>query len=50
MHFWNLWPKGFQTVYRLSELADILEAWAYITTHDRRLVASFTPNQGYLGR
>ena len=25
MHFWNLWPKGFQTVYRLSKSADILE-------------------------
>ena len=25
LHFWNLWAKGFQTVYRLSKLVDILE-------------------------
>ena len=23
--FWNLWVKGFQMVYRLSKLVDILE-------------------------
>ena len=25
LHFWNLWVKGFQAVYRLSKSADILE-------------------------
>ena len=25
LHFWNLWVKGFQMVYRLSKSVDILE-------------------------
>ena len=25
LHFWNLWVKGFQTVYRMSKSVDILE-------------------------
>ena len=25
MNFWNLWVKGFQTVYRLPEAVDVLE-------------------------
>ena len=25
LHFWNLWVKGLQVVYRLSKLVDILE-------------------------
>ena len=25
LHFWNLWVKGFQTVYRLSKSVDIFE-------------------------
>ena len=25
LHFWNLWVKGFQKVYRLSKSVDILE-------------------------
>ena len=25
LHFWNLWVKGLQTVYRLSESVDILK-------------------------
>ena len=25
LHFWNLWVKGFQTVYRLCRSVDILE-------------------------
>ena len=25
MNFWNLWIKGFQTVYRLPEAVDVLE-------------------------
>ena len=25
LHFWNLWVKGFQTVYRLSKSFDISE-------------------------
>ena len=25
LHLWNLWVKGFQTVYRLSRSVDILE-------------------------
>ena len=25
LHFWNLWVKGFQTIYRLSKSVDILE-------------------------
>ena len=25
LNFWNLWVKGFQTVYRLSKSVDILE-------------------------
>ena len=27
LNFWNLWVKGFQTVYRLSKSVDILEAF-----------------------
>ena len=36
-HIWNLWLKGFQTVYRLSKSVDILEealkkllGWIYL--------------------
>ena len=25
LHFWNLWVKGFQTVFRMSRSVDILE-------------------------